>query len=113
MELVDGQLVYLTQYEIPDAGTVYDVAPTPDVNCPVGTAKTYRFAHKFDQTTGEIVSTRRHIGSAGIDLGVDFNLFSMPQAATISATFSLYQKFRLGPAKRDKLYFSFSLGLPF
>ena len=69
--------------------------------------------HRFDQTTGEIVSTRRHIGSAGIDLGVDFNLFSMPQAATISATFSLYQKFRLGPAKRDKLYFSFSLGLPF
>lgn len=43
MELVDGQLVYLTQYEIPDAGVVYDIAPTPDIVCPVGTAQAYRF----------------------------------------------------------------------
>lgn len=62
---------------------------------------------------GALIDERRHIGSAGIDLGVDFNLFSMPEAATISATFSLYQKFRLAPGKREKLHFSFSLGLPF
>ena len=43
MELTDGQLVYLTQYEIPDAGTVPGIASTVDVVCPVGTAKTYRF----------------------------------------------------------------------
>ena len=43
MELTDGQLVYLTQYEVPDAGTAYDIAPTLDIVCPIGTAKTYRF----------------------------------------------------------------------
>ncbi len=43
MELTDGQLVYLTQYEIPDAGTVANITGTIDVVCPVGTAKTYRF----------------------------------------------------------------------
>ncbi len=43
MKLTDGQLVYLTQYEIPDAGIAYDIAPVPDVICPAGTAKTYRF----------------------------------------------------------------------
>ncbi len=43
MELSDGQLVYLTQYEIPDAGTLYDTTPPPDVICPLGTAQTYRF----------------------------------------------------------------------
>ncbi len=41
--LSDGQLVYLTQYEIPDAGTIYETTPPPDIICPVGTAKTYRF----------------------------------------------------------------------
>lgn len=43
MELTDGQLVYLTQYEIPDAGTVFDTDVLPDIICPVGSAKTFRF----------------------------------------------------------------------
>ena len=43
MKLTDGQLVYLTQYDIPDVGTQYNMAPVADVICPVGTAKTYRF----------------------------------------------------------------------
>ena len=43
MELTDNQLVYFTQYEIPDPATVYDLAASPDIICPVGTAKTYRF----------------------------------------------------------------------
>lgn len=55
MELVDGQLVYLTQYEIPDAGTEYDIAPAPDVFCPVGTAKAYRFGRW--QCVGKNVKT--------------------------------------------------------
>jgi hypothetical protein len=36
---------------------------------------------------GSIVDQRRHIGSFGLDLGLDFNLFAMPESATISATF--------------------------
>ncbi len=43
MDLKNGQLVYLTQYEIPDMGTQYDAVGVADVVCPVGTAKTYRF----------------------------------------------------------------------
>lgn len=45
MELTDGQLVYLTQYEIPDAVSATDamVITAADVLCPVGTAKTYKF----------------------------------------------------------------------
>ncbi len=43
MELKDGQLVYLTQYEMPDTGTQYEIATTPDIVCPVGTAKVYKF----------------------------------------------------------------------
>ncbi len=43
MELIDGQLVYMTQYEMPDALTEYDLVMTDDIICPVGTAKTYRF----------------------------------------------------------------------
>ena len=43
MELSNGRLVYLTQYEIPDAGTVFDVPVAPDIICPVGSAKTFRF----------------------------------------------------------------------
>lgn len=44
MNLSDGQLVYLTQYEIPDAGTGEEIGlPSVDIVCPVGTAKTYRF----------------------------------------------------------------------
>lgn len=43
MEITDGQLVYLTQYEIPDIGKQYEIATTPDIICPVGMAKVYRF----------------------------------------------------------------------
>ncbi len=43
MNLGDGQLVYFTQYEIPDVGTQYETTPEPDIQCPIGTAKTYRF----------------------------------------------------------------------
>lgn len=62
---------------------------------------------------GSIVDQRRHIGSFGLDLGLDFNLFAMPESATISATFSLYRKMEFAPFKDDKFYFSFGLGLPF
>jgi len=43
MNITDNQLVYLTQYEIPDTGKQFEAAPVADVVCPVGTAKTYRF----------------------------------------------------------------------
>ncbi len=43
MELTDGQLVYFTQYEIPDSGGVSGGVGTADIACPAGTAKTYRF----------------------------------------------------------------------
>ena len=43
LELTNGQLVYLTQYEIPDNQTEYTVNPVSDVVCPVGTAKIFRF----------------------------------------------------------------------
>ncbi len=43
MELSNGQLVYLTQYDIPDSGAAYATAPTVDIICPLGTAKTYKF----------------------------------------------------------------------
>lgn len=43
MELTDGQLVYMTQYEIPDTTTEFTTPVTADVICPVGTVKTYRF----------------------------------------------------------------------
>ncbi len=42
-DLQNGQLVYFTQYDIPDAGTEYTTVPAPDIVCPTGTAKTYRF----------------------------------------------------------------------
>ncbi|MBQ8255917.1 MAG: hypothetical protein IJY99_03060 [Alphaproteobacteria bacterium] len=43
MEITDGQLVYLTQYEIPDEMIEYIPDATYDIVCPTGTAKTYRF----------------------------------------------------------------------
>lgn len=43
MELADGQLVYLTQYDIPDSGTEYEVSGEVDIICPAGTAEVYRF----------------------------------------------------------------------
>ena len=43
MNLQDGQLVYLTQYEIPETATEYNGAQITDIDCPVGTTKIYRF----------------------------------------------------------------------
>lgn len=43
LELTDGQLVYMTQYEIPDAETEFAEPYTTPVNCPAGTVKSYRF----------------------------------------------------------------------
>lgn len=43
MGLSDGQLVYFTQYEIPDETTEFDDPMAADINCPAGTVKTYRF----------------------------------------------------------------------
>ena len=43
MNLQDGQLVYLTQYEIPETATEYNSAQITDIDCPVGTTKIYRF----------------------------------------------------------------------
>lgn len=43
MQLQPGQLIYLTQYEIPDTGTEFDNPMTADIICPAGTIKTYRF----------------------------------------------------------------------
>lgn len=43
MELTTGQLVYMTQYEIPDAAAVFTPPADTDITCPGGTVKTYRF----------------------------------------------------------------------
>lgn len=39
----DGQLVYLTQYSIPDAETEYETTDSDDMICPAGTVKVFRF----------------------------------------------------------------------
>ncbi|MDR1338409.1 MAG: hypothetical protein LBJ73_05290 [Rickettsiales bacterium] len=44
LELTDGQLVYLTQYEMPDEETEYIAPNAIDINCPSGTVKVYRFS---------------------------------------------------------------------
>ncbi len=68
----------------------------------------------FDIMTGDVLKHRQHIGSCGIDLGVDFNVLAMPEAATISAKFSLYRRVvSLSPLRGGKFYYSFSIGLPF
>lgn len=68
----------------------------------------------FDIITGDVLKNRQHIGSYGIDLGVDFNILAMPEAATISAKFSLYRRVvSLNPLHSGKFYYSFSIGLPF
>lgn len=66
----------------------------------------------FDEM-GKVLRKRKRIGSMGLDLGVDFNIFSMPSSATMSATFSLYRKASPDPATNGKLHFGFGLGLPF
>lgn len=43
MDLTDGQLVYMTQYEIPDTETEFAAPVSSDIICPAGTVKTYRF----------------------------------------------------------------------
>ena len=72
----------------------------------------FRMSNTFDQM-GKIIRNRKHIGSMGLDLGVDFNIFNMPDAATMSATFSLYRKASPDKATNGKLYFNVGLGLPF
>ncbi|MBO7067017.1 MAG: hypothetical protein J6W40_05365 [Alphaproteobacteria bacterium] len=39
----DGQLVYLTQYSIPDVETEYETTEADDMRCPAGTVKVFRF----------------------------------------------------------------------
>ena len=69
-----------------------------------------RYVNKED---GSLMHYRKHLGSFGLDLGVDFNPFVLPDAATISVTFSLYRKMELVPFKDGKFYFGFGVGLPF
>ena len=42
--MTDGQLVYMTQYEIPDEDTEFTAPYVADIDCPAGTVKTYRFS---------------------------------------------------------------------
>lgn len=42
--LTDGQLVYMTQYEMPDTDTEFVAPDAADIDCPAGTVKTYRFS---------------------------------------------------------------------
>lgn len=77
-----------------------------------GDYASYRRVDGFD-SEGSLIKQRSHIGSYGIDLGLDFNLFSMPDSATISATLSLYRKASYNPDIDGKFHFSFGIGLPF
>ncbi len=43
LKLSDGQLVYMTQYDIPDTPTEYSAPDSADIICPAGAIKTYRF----------------------------------------------------------------------
>ena len=68
----------------------------------------------FNLATGEVIESRQHIGAYGIDLGIDFNVLAMPEAATISASFSLYRRVvSINPFRGGKFYYSFMIGLPF
>lgn len=72
------------------------------------------YSPKFHPLTGSIIENRQHIGAYGIDLGFDFNVIAMPEAATISAKFSLYRRVvSFAPFVGGKFYYSFSVGLPF
>ena len=42
--VTDGQLVYLTQYSIPDAETEYETTDATNIICPAGTVKIFRFS---------------------------------------------------------------------
>ena len=67
----------------------------------------------FHPTTGNVMEFRKHIGSYGLDLGVDFNVLAMPEAATISAKFSLYRRVAFDPYREGHIYYSVQIGLPF
>jgi hypothetical protein len=68
---------------------------------------------EFDNL-GTIVEPRRKLWAYGGDIIVDFNLFSMPHSATMTATLSLYGKGANIPLpKKNKFYVNFGLGLPF
>lgn len=68
---------------------------------------------KFN-STGNIVEPRQKRWAYGGDIIVDFNIFTLPDAATITATLSLYGKgSNTYLAKKNRLYVSFGLGLPF
>ena len=43
MNLTDGQLVYFTQYKPAEMPTEYEAVISPDIVCPAGTAKIFRF----------------------------------------------------------------------
>lgn len=43
MKLEDGQLIYITQYDIPDVDTEFKEPGADDIVCPFGTSKIYRF----------------------------------------------------------------------
>jgi len=43
LKLVNGQMVYMTQYEIPNAEVEYLTTPENAINCPAGTVAVYRF----------------------------------------------------------------------
>lgn len=63
---------------------------------------------------GTLMRERRHIWSYGTDITADFNVFSMPDAATMSATLSFYMKGAPHDTRsHNKLHVSFGLGLPF
>ncbi len=44
LKLADGQLVYVTQFDIPDAATTFSTPDTADIICPAGMIKVYRFS---------------------------------------------------------------------
>jgi hypothetical protein len=44
LELQEGQMVYMTQHEMPDVETEYIAQNEDTINCPAGTVKVYRFS---------------------------------------------------------------------
>lgn len=68
---------------------------------------------KFSSTSGNVVVPRQRIWSYGGDLIFDFNVFGMPDAATLTATLSVYGKGARIPLNDNKPFISFGLGLPF
>ena len=64
-------------------------------------------------TEGSIIERRETIWAYGGDIVVDFNIFTMPAAATMTATLSLYAKGSNTTLQNNKPYISFGLGLPF